>query len=195
MTRRLVLLITVMGLVSSLVGGPAWGDDGFYVIPGGGRSGKVLKTQLFTSGLQNPTLGRDVWDKLDFPQWTYTKLSSKSYLVITYQDALATQIDSPSGHKEGISCYQLRVNGQPSDAGPEAAQLTCFAGAFNVGLNSASAASYGTCGATGVWSGLSQGDATLSIWHRQKDCSLTYQNTLAKFGVVTTTVLVTEIEP
>ena len=193
MKRKYWLLL--LGCAVLLNIGSATADDGFYVIAGGGRSGKVLKTKVFTSNSQNTTLGTDTWAKLDSPQWTYAKLSSTSYLVITYQDALAMQVGSPSGFKDAISCYQLRVNDQPSDAGSEAAQLTCYAGVYNIGTASGSAGSYGTSAATGVWSGLRQGEATLSIWHRQKDCSMTFQNTISKFGVLTTTVLVMEIEP
>ena len=193
MKKRVCLLALITTLLLNV--SPAFADDGFYVIAGGGRSGKVLQTKVFTSNSQNTTLGTDTWAKLDFPQWTYAKLSSTSYLVITYQDALAMQVSSPSGFKDAISCYQVRVNDQPSDAGSEAAQLTCFAGVYNVGTASGSAGSYGTYAATGVWSGLRQGDATLSIWHRQQDCSMCYQNTIIKFGVLTTTVLVMEIEP
>ena len=108
MKRKYWLLL--LGCAVLLNIGSATADDGFYVIAGGGRSGKVLKTKVFTSNLQNTTLGTDTWAKLDSPQWTYAKLSSTSYLVITYQDALAMQVGSPSGFKDAISCYQLRVN-------------------------------------------------------------------------------------
>ena len=79
--------MVALGLALCLTGAPAWGDD-FYVIAGGGTSGKVLKTQVFTSNTTNNTLGTGTWAKLDSPQWTYTKLSATSYLVITYQDSL-----------------------------------------------------------------------------------------------------------
>lgn len=79
--------MVALGLALCLAGAPAWGDD-FYVIAGGGTSGKVLKTQVFTSYTQDTTLGTDNWAKLSTPQWTYTKLSATSYLIITYQDSL-----------------------------------------------------------------------------------------------------------
>ena len=85
--KRRFLFVVVLGLALCLAGAPAWGDD-FYVIAGGGPSGKVLKTQVFTSSTINDTVGTGDWAKLDSPQWTYTKLSATSYLVITYQDNL-----------------------------------------------------------------------------------------------------------
>ena len=81
------LFMVVLGLALCLTWAPAWGDD-FYVVAGGGPAGKVLKTQVFTSNTTNNTMGTDVWAKLDGPQWTYTKLSATSYLVITYQDSI-----------------------------------------------------------------------------------------------------------
>ena len=85
--KRHFLFMVALGLALGLAGAPAWGDD-FYVIAGGGPSGKVLKTQVFTSNTTNTTVGTDTWAKLDDPQWTYTKLSATSYLVITYQDSI-----------------------------------------------------------------------------------------------------------
>ena len=81
----------------------------FTSSPAAGPSGKVLKTQVFTSNTTNNTVGNGTWAKLDSPQWTYTKLSATSYLVITYQDVL--------GRTGGFSFYQLRVNDLPSVAG------------------------------------------------------------------------------
>ena len=173
--KRLMLLMAVLGLVFlGLVGGQAWGDDGFYVIAGGGPSGKVLKTQVFTSSTQDTSLGNSDWAKLPAPQWTYNKLSPTSYLVITYQDMLGA-----SGMALGCSMYQLRINDQPSVAGPSAALLTCIP-----------SNSYSSSAATAVWSGLPKGDVTLSIWHRQMNCSQCTQNA----GPYTTTVIVMEIQ-
>ena len=173
--KRLALLLAIVGLALSLAGGQARGDDGFYVIAGGGPSGKVLKTQMFTSTSQNTFLGQStgIWEQLSTPQWTYTKLSSTSYLVITYQDLLSRQ-----GSADAISCYQLRVNNQYSTAGQYGAMLVC---------NSTCTGSWST---TGVWSGLPKGNLTLSVWHRQLYCTSCIQNS----GWYTTTVLVMEIE-
>ena len=166
--------MVALGLALGLAGAPAWGDD-FFVIAGGGTSGKVLKTQVLTSNTQNTTLGTHDWAKLDSPKWTYTKLSATSYLVITYQDNLACT--------GGYSVYQLRVNDQPSVAGAGAAQLFCCAyyNTYNMAWN--------TCMATGVWMQVPKGDVTLSIWHAQLDCTVCKQNPGA-----TTTVIVMEIE-
>ena len=56
--KRRFLVMLVLGLALCLAGAPAWGDD-FYVIAGGGPSGKVLKTQVFTSNTTNNTLGTE----------------------------------------------------------------------------------------------------------------------------------------
>ncbi len=93
MKRRFLAMVAV-GLALCLAAAPAWGDD-FFVVAGGGTSGKVLKTQVFTSNTTNNTLGSDnAWAKLDSPQWSYTKLSATSYLVITYQDSIYCAGDS-----------------------------------------------------------------------------------------------------
>ena len=170
--QRLALLMAVMGLALSLVAGQALGADDFYVV-GTGGTGRVLKTQVFTSTSSDGTVGTGTWAKLAAPQWTYTKLRSTSYLVITYQDYLGAE-----GADMSRSMYQLRVNDQPSGAGANAAVLSCGG---NLG---------GSFGATGVWSGVAQGSATLSIWHRQEGCTLCGQNNL----FYTTTVIVMEIE-
>jgi len=172
--KRSFLVIVALGLALCLTWASAWGDD-FYVIAGGGPSGKVLKTQVFTSATQNKTLGTSDWAKLDSPLWTYTKLSATSYLVITYQDNLACT--------GGYSAYQLRVNDQPSVAGAGAAQLFCCAYYNNYNM------AWNTCMATGVWTGVPKGDVPLSIWHAQLDCTECKQNPGA-----TTTVIVMEIE-
>ena len=86
--KRLVILTAVMGLALGLAAGSAWGDD-FFVVAGGGPSGKILKTKVLTSTTQNNTVGNAIWAKLPGPNWTYTKLSATSDLVITYQDVLA----------------------------------------------------------------------------------------------------------
>ena len=166
--KRSFLVMVALGLALCLASAPAWGED-FYVIAGGGTSGKVLKTQVFTSNTTNNTLGTDTWAKLDSPQWTYTKLSATSYLVITYQDSLWC-----SG---GYSFYQLRVNDLVSVAGYNAAVL-CGTSTWNFH------------GATGVWAGLPKGDVNLSIWHYQSGCTDCEQNA----GGWTTNVIVKEIE-
>jgi hypothetical protein len=166
--RRRFLFMVVLGLALCLMGAPAWGDD-FYVIAGGGPSGKVLKTQVFTSNTTNPTVGNDSWARLDSPQWSYTKLSATSYLVITYQDSL--WCDS------GNSFYQLRVKDQPSVAGINGAVLLC-----NLGWK--------IYGATGVWTGLPKGEVDLSIWHFQSGCTACQQGA----GGWATSVTVLEIE-
>jgi hypothetical protein len=167
MERRFLAMVAV-GLVLCLMGTPAWGDD-FYVIAGGGPSGKVLKTQLFINDTPNTTLGSGDWEKLSSPQWIYTKVSATSYLVITYQDSL--------GCTGGFSLYQLRVNDQVNVAGANAAILLC---------NN----TWGMYGATGVWSGLPKGEVTLSIWHCQSGCTACEENA----GSWTTNIVVTEIE-
>jgi hypothetical protein len=168
--KRLLLLTVVLALCLSLAGGRALGDD-FYVISGGGM-GKVLKTQIFTSFSSNSTLGTSAWAKLSSPQWTYTKTSSTSYLIITYQDTL-----NRVGASDSISLYQLRVNDQPSAVGPHGAFLQCISGVT------------AAHGATGLWDGLPQGDLNLSVWHRQQGCTDCWQNS----GVNTTNVMVMEI--
>jgi len=171
--KHLLFVMAVMGLV--LGGGRSWGDDGFYVIAAGGPSGKVLKTQVFTSTSIDGSRGTGTWAKLpNFAPKTYTKLSSTSYLVITYQDSLKADVLSGS---DARSMYQLRVNDLPSDAGDNAALLSMSGGG-------------GCYGATGVWANLPKGDATLSIWHRQVDMNWCMQN----FGALTTTIIVMEIE-
>jgi hypothetical protein len=172
--KRHFLFVVALGLALGLTGAPVWGDE-FFVIAGGGPSGKVLKTQVFTSYTVNKTLGTDTWAKLDSPQWTYTKLSATSYLVITYQDILACT--------GGNSFYQLRVNDQPSVAGVGGAVLLCsaFYNVNNMAWNS--------CMATGVWPQVPKGEVTLSIWHLQISCTACTQNAGSA-----TTVIVMEIE-
>jgi hypothetical protein len=164
------LFVVVLGLALGLTAAPAWGND-FYVIAGGGPSGKVLKTQVFTSTSYNGTLGSSVWAKLSHPQWTYTKLSATSYLVITYQDGLYC---TGTG---GWGAYQVRVNDQPSVAGVSGAMLV----SFNALIHS---------GATGVWTNLPKGDVNLSIYHMQQGCTECLQNP----GMFKTNVTVMEIE-
>lgn len=171
--KRLSLFMVALGLALGLAGAPAWGDD-FYVIAGGGTSGKVLKTQVFTSSSQNNTLGTQAWAKLDYPQWTYTKLSATSYLVITYQDILDCM--------GGSSFYQLRVNDQPSVAGEGGALLLCSAYYTDT-------IAWNACMATGVWQQVPKGEVTLSIWHFQVNCTACTQN-----RGITTSVIVMEIE-
>jgi hypothetical protein len=93
------------------------------------------------------------------------------HLVITYQDLIGV-------NGVGVSYYQLRVDDQPSVAGPNGALLAC--NTFASGI------------ATGVWTGLSQGNHTLSIWHRVEipNGSGCVQN----WGPNTTSVIVMEIE-
>jgi hypothetical protein len=171
--KRRFLFVVVLGLALCLAGAPAWGDD-FYVIAGGGPSGKVLKTQVFTSSTINDTVGTGDWAKLDSPQWNYIKLSATSYLVITYQDNLQCA--------GGFSFYQLRVNDQPNVAGEWAALLFCN--------STGTTQTWNVSGATGVWSGLPKGEVKLSIWHRQSDCTVCTQNAWGW----TTNVVVMEIE-
>jgi hypothetical protein len=166
--KRHFLVMVALGLVLCLTRVPAWGDD-FYVIAGGGTSGKVLKTQVFTSGTQNNFVGTDVWAKLSDPKWTYTKLSATSYLVITYQDSVYCTA--------GYGYYQLRVNDLVSAAGVNSVLLVGTA-VWNIR------------GATGVWSGLPKGEVNLSIWHAQTGCTVCEQNV----GGFTTNVTVMEIE-
>ncbi len=174
--KRWALLTVVMGLALGQTLGLAWGDD-FYVISGG-PSGKILNIQVFTSSSQDTTLGNDTWAKLAAPQWTYTKISPTSHLLITYQDTLSA---AGTGSPFASSIYQLRVNDQPSAAGPSAAALACVPSNYNY---------YSSYGATAVWPGLPKGEATLSIWHRQANCSQCTQNA----GPGTTNVIVTEVE-
>ncbi len=176
--KRWALLTVVLGLALGQTPGLAWGDD-FYVIGGGGGpSGKVLKIQVFTSSTQDTTLGDDKWAKLATLQWIYTKISPTSCLVITYQDTLGA---AGTGVPSASSMYQLRVNDQPSPAGASAAVLACAPSNYNY---------YSSFGATAVWPGLPQGEATLSIWHRQANCTQCTQNA----GLGTTSVIVTEVE-
>jgi hypothetical protein len=161
------LLMVILGLTLCLAGTPAHADD-FFVIAGGGTAGKVLKTQVFTSTTPNNTLGTADWGKLDSPHWTYTKLSATSYLVITYQDSLYCT--------GGWGFYQLRVNDQASVAGLNGALLVA-------------GANWNIYGATGVWPNLPKGEVTLSVWHRQSDCTACQQG----MGW-TTNVTVMEIE-
>lgn len=167
MKRNYWVLLLVFAVL--LTGSPVLADGDFYVIAGGGPSGKVLKTQVFTSNTRNTTLGINVWEKLSDPQWTYTKLSATSYLVITYQDNIYAT-------GTGWSFYQLRVNDLPSVAGEDAALLTT--------------SFWGIYGATGVWLGLPKGDVNLSIWHKQWQCTSCMQNS----SYLTTNVTVMEIE-
>jgi hypothetical protein len=162
--------MVALGLALCLAAAPAPADD-FYVIAGGGPSGKVLKTQVFTNTpiSSNNYLGTSSWTKLDHPQWTYTKLSSTSYLVITYQDTI--------NGNGGWSFYQLRVNDLPSAAGESGA----FLAVYN---------NWNVSGAIGVWSGLPKGEVNLSIWHRQSGCTVCLQSN----GGFTTSVTVMEIE-
>ncbi len=69
MKRLAVVVAAILSVCLCLIGDQAYGDD-FFVVASGGRSGKVLKTQILTSNVQNTTLGTDVWEKLDSPQWT-----------------------------------------------------------------------------------------------------------------------------
>jgi hypothetical protein len=180
--KRLALLTAVMGLALCLLGGAAWGDNGFYVIAGGGPSGKVLKTEVFTSETIDTTLGTGGWEKLASPQWTYTKVSSTSYLVITYQDIVGLKTTVSDA---GSNAYQLRVNDQPSAAMYNGAQL--FYQIEPPGLAMAGRISNS---ATGVWFGVPKGDAVLSIWHTSVGCMNNYRNDIGQ----RTSVSVMEIE-
>jgi hypothetical protein len=51
MKKRLCLLVLIATILANV--GLSLADDGVYVIAGGGRAGKVLKTQVFTSYTQN----------------------------------------------------------------------------------------------------------------------------------------------
>ena len=166
--KRHFLVMVALGLALCLTGAPAWGAD-FYVVAGGGTSGKVLKTQVFTSNTTNSTLGTETWATLDAPQWNYTKLSATSYLVITYQDSVYCT--------GGYGYYQLRVNDLVSAAG--------INGALLVGT-----AVWNIRGATGVWSGLPKGEVNLSIWHFNSGSTACTQNGAGW----TTSVTVMEIE-
>ena len=172
MKSKYWLLLLVFAVLLNT--GSAMADDGFYVIGGGGQAGKILKTQVFTSNATTNNLGTSNWAKLDGPQWTYTKLSATSDLVITYQDTLYH-----NGASDSWSQYQLRVNDLSSVAGSDAALLI-----------SNTPSRMGSYGATGVWSGVPKGEAHLSIWHCQYNCSLCLQN----YGPRTTSVIVMEIQ-
>jgi len=164
--KRRFLFMVVLGLALCLNGAPAWGD-GFYVIAGSGPSGKVLKTQVFTSNTTNETVAPEqTFTKLSTPQWTYTKLSATSYLVITYEDSLYC-----SGN---FSQYYLRVNDQSS-----AIRLMCTD--YGGWIFSSS---------TGVRWGLPKGDLNLSIWQYQSGCTVC-QQCAGNWG---TNVTVMEIE-
>jgi hypothetical protein len=173
MKRKYWLLLSVCAVL--LIISLAKADDGFYVIAGGGKSGKVLKTQVFTSTTLDSTVGTDSWARLTTVQWNYTKLSSTSYLVITYQDTLSARFI-------WVSYYQLRVDDQPSVAGPNGALLSCIQDAV------------GSYSATGVWTGLSKGDHTLSIWHRVVPNNLGETLCQQNWPSNTTSVIVMEIE-
>jgi hypothetical protein len=166
--KRHFLFMVALGLALCQAAAPAWGGD-FYVIAGGGTSGKVLKTQVFTSNTTNDTIGHNFWEKLNSPQWTYTKLSATSYLVITYQDSI--QCDG------GWGFYQVRANDMVSVAGSNAALL--------VGNGT-----WKIIGATGVWSNLPKGEVMLSIWHWQSGCTSCFQGA----NGWTTNVTVMEIQ-
>jgi hypothetical protein len=169
MKKRVCLLALIVNILMNV--STAFVDDVFYVIAGGGISGKVLKTQVFTSNTQNDTLGTDSWAQLSDPQWTYTKLSATSYLVITYQDNIWC-----TGDFGAFSLYQVRVNRLVSVAGENSAMLVASGG-------------WNLSGTTGVWTGLPQGDVNLSIWHYQINCTACIQNP----SELTTNVLVMEI--
>jgi hypothetical protein len=185
--KRSFLVMVTLGLTLCLAGAPAWGDD-FYVIAGGGSSGKVLKTQVFTSGTARTTIGTSTWAPLDWPLWTYTKMSATSYLVITYQDTLAL-------NGNGQSYYQLRVDDQPSVAGPNGALLACVPTAGWWGNNPPTPIipTIGSYSATGVWTGLAKGNHTLSIWHRVTGPG-PFNGCEQNSGGNTTSVIVMEIE-
>ena len=170
MKKRVCLLALIATILLNI--SPAFADDGFYVIAGSGPSGKVLKTQVFTSNTQNNTLGTNSWAQLSDPQWTYTKLSATSYLVITYQDNIWC-----TGGLGAYSFYQVRVNRLVNVAGENAAMLVASGG-------------WNLSGTTGVWSGLPKGEVNLSIWHCQTSCTASTQNP----SWLTTNVMVMEIE-
>jgi hypothetical protein len=176
--KKLWLLVLVSAFVLSA--NTVWAGDNFYVIAGGGPSGKVLKTEVFTSTTTDNTPGTGGWAKLPSPQWTYTKVSPTSYLVITYQDidGLSTTASSPASN-----IYQLRVNDQPSvDNGAELYYHIDPPGISMGGFTSGSA--------TGVWFGVPKGDVILSIWHTAVGCVDCYRNDIGQC----TSVIVMEIE-
>jgi hypothetical protein len=76
--QRKSWFLAIVGVMLLLSANLVLADDGFYVIAGSGKSGKVLKTQVFTSTTADSTIGTGVWARLTAPQWTYTKLSSTS---------------------------------------------------------------------------------------------------------------------
>ncbi len=169
MKRTSLLLALICSVMVTTA--PAMADGDFFVVAGGGPSGKVLKTQVLTSlsYISESNLGTNSWAKLDSPQWAYTKLSPTSYLVITYHDTF-----NAIG---GWSFYQLRVNDQASVVGQDGAYLAVYNG-------------WDVSGVTGVWSGLPKGDVNLSIWHRQYGCTYCARSN----GGFYTSVTVMEIE-
>jgi hypothetical protein len=166
--KSMCLLAMIASLL--LIASPASTDDGFYVIAAGGKAGKVLKTQVFTNYNQDNTLGTDTWTKLPSPQWTYTKLSGTSYLVITYQDSIWC-----TGNN-AFSVYALRVNDLPGLAAQSAVLMSPSIWIFPE--------------STGVWSELPKGEVNLSIWHYQSGCTVC-QQCAGNWG---TKVIVMEIE-
>jgi hypothetical protein len=173
LAKKSVLVLVVIILALQLT--QSYAGEGFYVVASrGGTSGKILKSQLFTSKLYDTTLGTIDWEKLSSVQWTYAKVSATSKLIITYQDSL-NYIGNVNGH----SAYQIRVNDLPSDAGPGGACLICSTSSGN---------SFST---TGVWSDIPKDDAILTIWHKHSGATSCVRN----YGVWTTTVFVMEVEP
>jgi hypothetical protein len=173
MKKRLYLLALIATILANV--SPALADDGFYVIAGGGKGGKVLNVMVYTDTQESGIVGTETWSKLPSPQWTYKKLSATSYLAITYQDSIGCQGVPNSGQPCFVE-YQIRVNDNPSIAGSEAATILTQEAVISGS-------------ATGIWSELPKGDVNLSIWHRQWDTAWCGR------GKRTTSVIVLEIEP
>ena len=174
MARVGVLVLAVFTL--AVPSTRSFADDGFYVIAsGGGTKGRILKTEVFTSNYIDNTPGTETWEKLPAVQWSYTKMSPTSKLIITYQDCLR----SWSLSFDALSAYQIRVNDLSSDAGANAAYLSCV----------------GSASVTGVWSNIPAGTATLSIWHIWKNMNPSTDSSTRNYAGMITTVIVTEIEP
>lgn len=134
-----------------------------------------VNVQVFTSNLIDSTLGTSVLAQLPTPTFTYDKVRNDTLLKVVYTDTVAN-----IGPSESTCQYQLRIDGAPSSSTDNApAPYLTGSNIVNTTLSS-----------TGVFSGLSRGPHTISIWHRQVSATTCIRNS----GGFTTTIVVEELK-
>ncbi len=146
-----------------------------------------VKVQVFTSNFIDATLGTVNLAQMPTPPcgidcgtptFAYDKKLDKTILKITYTDTVANV-----GPGVSTCQYQLRVDGNASSPSPGDNAPAPYLSGSNIANT--------TLSSTGVFSGLSSGPHTLSIWQRQVSATKCVRNS----GGFTTTIVVEELKP